>query len=84
VIENGSYHRLLLMYEGLLPTDSLLPPGNSGATVEDVTLAYGVGNWHHYNARPEEARRIWSRMLESPQWAAFGYLAAEAELARKR
>lgn len=84
VIENGSYHRLLLMYQGLFPVDSLLPPGNSGATVEDVTIAYGVGNWHYYNGRPEVAQRIWNRMLESPQWAAFGYLAAEAELARKR
>lgn len=83
VIENGSYHRLLLLYKGLLPVDSLLPSDPGGTTVEDVTLAYGVGNWHFYNGRPGEARHIWNRMLQSPQWAAFGYLAAEAELARK-
>lgn len=83
VIENGSYHRLLLLYQGLLPVDSLLRSGNADATVEDVTLAYGVGNWHFYNGRADAARQIWTRMLRSPQWAVFGYLAAEAEIARK-
>jgi len=82
VIENGSYLRLLLLYQGTLPVDSLVGATGSGATVEDVTLAYGVGNWHFYNGRVEQAREIWSRMLRSPQWAAFGYLAAEAETAR--
>ncbi|HET9275812.1 MAG TPA: hypothetical protein VFN96_07075 [Gemmatimonadales bacterium] len=86
VIENGSYHRLLLLYKGELPADSLLrePEAAGGSTVEDVTVAYGVGNWHWYNGRKDEAMRIWSRILESPQWAAFGYLAAEAEVARAR
>jgi tetratricopeptide (TPR) repeat protein len=79
VIENGSYHRLLLLYRGMLPADSLL---GGNASVEDVTQAYGVANWHYYNERKDAALRIWRRMIESPQWAAFGYLAAEAELAR--
>ena len=82
VIENGSYHRLLLMYKGELTPDSLLAPGMG--SVEDVTLAYGVGNWHLYNGREEQALAIFRKILESPQWAAFGYIAAEAEMARKR
>lgn len=86
VIENGSYHRLLLLYREELPADSLLrgPDAAGGSTVEDVTVAYGVGNWHWYQGRREQAMRIWRRILESPQWAAFGYLAAEAEVARAR
>ena len=82
VIENGSYHRLLLMYKGLLPPDSLLKAET--ASVEDVTQAYGVATWHLYNGREQEAFNIYNRILQSPQWAAFGYLAAEAEVARKR
>ncbi|HEV8612276.1 MAG TPA: hypothetical protein VGQ73_02125 [Gemmatimonadales bacterium] len=82
VIENGSYHRLLLMYKGELSPDSLLAPGMG--SVEDVTLAYGVGNWHFYNGREAEGLAIFRKILGSPQWAAFGYLAAEAEVARKR
>jgi hypothetical protein len=52
--------------------------------VEDVTVGYGVGNWHWYQGRQAQAMRIWKGILESPQWAAFGYLAAEAEVARAR
>ncbi len=83
VIENGSYHRLLLLYRGDLTPDALLPQG-SLASVEDVTLGYGVGNWYLYNGHPAEAREIFRRIVAAPQWAAFGYLAAEAELARDR
>lgn len=80
VIENGSYHRLLLLYQGVLPVDSLL---GGTATVEDVTQGYGIANWHYYNGRREVAFRLWKQILDSPQWAAFGYLAAEAEVARE-
>lgn len=85
VIENGSYHRLLLMYRGELPADSLLPrQRGEAATVEAVTTAYGVANWQLYNGRREEAERLFRDIVATPHWAAFGYLAAEAELARMR
>jgi tetratricopeptide (TPR) repeat protein len=83
VIENGSYHRLLLLYKGELSPDSLLPrQRGDAATVEDVTTGYGVANWHLYNGRRAEAERLFREIVGTPQWAAFGYLAAEAELAR--
>ena len=81
VIENGSYHRLLLLYKGELPPDSLLRTGPL-QSVEDVTLGYGVGNWHLYNGRADAAREVFGRIVKAPQWASFGYLAAEAELKR--
>jgi tetratricopeptide (TPR) repeat protein len=85
VIENGSYHRLLLLYKGELPADSLLSRQRAdSATVEDVTTGYGVANWHLYNGRRAEAERLFRDIVATPQWAAFGYLAAEAELARLR
>ncbi len=91
IIENGSYHRLLLFYKGELSLDSLLTRearqrlaagAEGGATVEDVTIGYGLATWHLYNGRREEAMRLYRLILETPQWAAFGYLAAEAEVAR--
>jgi tetratricopeptide (TPR) repeat protein len=92
VIENGSYHRLLLLYKGVLPVDSLLSNAARGrlaagatgeATVEDVTIGYGIGNSHWYNGRKEEALRLWRQIAATPQWAAFGALAAEAEVSRQ-
>jgi hypothetical protein len=52
--------------------------------VEDVTTAYGVANWYLYNGRRDEAERLFRQIIASRQWGAFGYIAAEAELARMR
>jgi tetratricopeptide (TPR) repeat protein len=85
VIENDTYHRLLLLYKGELPVDSVLSVGPTGEmSVTDATGAYGVGNWHLYNGRRSDAERVFRRILAGGQWGAFGYIAAEAELARMR
>lgn len=83
VIENDTYHRLLRLYKGELPVDSVLTVGPTGEmSVTDATGAYGVGNWHLYNGRRGEAERVFRRILAGGQWGAFGYIAAEAEIAR--
>lgn len=81
VIENGSYHRLLLMYKGELPEAELMKTVEAG--LELVTTGYGIGNWHFYNGRRDKAFETWGRIMAAgAQWPAFGYLAAEAEMAR--
>lgn len=85
VIENETYHRLLLLHRGELPADSVLALDSSGEmSVTDATAAYGIGIWHLYNGRIAEAERIFERIIAGGQWGAFGYIAAEAELARRR
>lgn len=85
VIENDAYHRLVLLYKGELPVDSVLAMSPSGEmSVTDATAAYGIANWHLYNGRTAEARRIFERIIAGGQWGAFGYIASEAELARSR
>jgi hypothetical protein len=83
VIENGSYHKLLMLYKGT-QTEAHLMSSPSG--LDAVTIGYGVGNWHYYNGRRDQARKIFASIVETnaSQWPAFGYLAAEAELARAR
>ena len=83
VIENQAYHRLMLLYKGELPADSVLTaaPGG-GLSVTDASAAYGVANWHWYNGREAEAKALWQRIVDGGQWGAFGTVAAEAELAR--
>jgi tetratricopeptide (TPR) repeat protein len=86
VIENASYHQLLMMYKGRADASALL----TASKVQDldaVTIGYGVANWHLYNGRKEEARTILTEITDkyrSTQWAGFGYVAAEADLARLR
>jgi tetratricopeptide (TPR) repeat protein len=84
VIENDGYHRLLLAYKGDLDPDELLAESVvEGDAIGYPTVAYGVGNWHLYNGRPTRAFEIFDSILEGSAWAAFGTLAAEAEVARR-
>jgi tetratricopeptide (TPR) repeat protein len=80
IIENDAYPNLLLMYKGEIALDSLLGPEED--PVQNATVAYGLGNYHYYNGRVDEARRMFRSILAGSGWAAFGYIAAEAELAR--
>jgi tetratricopeptide (TPR) repeat protein len=80
VIENRAYHELLLMAAGDIDPKEL--ETRDGTTTDGTTVLYGVGNWYFVNGQPEKAREIWKRIVAGPQWAAFGYIAAEAELKR--
>ncbi len=80
VIENTSYHRLLLMYRGEIGADELWNPEEDDPA--GVAIAYGVATWHLYNGRSEQAEEMFRRILEGSGWAGFGYIAAEAEIAR--
>lgn len=85
VFENGSYHKLLLMYKGEIDADVLMQTVRAGG-LDGATIGYGVANWHLYNGRRAEAEKILTEIVEgnATQWAAFGYLAAEAEAARMK
>jgi len=79
LIENFEYHTLLLLHKGVKSPESVL--GEAGEALGQATLGYGVGAFHLLNGQPDQAREVFERLLTNPQWAAFGYLAAEAELA---
>ena len=82
IIENAGYHRLLLMYKGVispksLEEEALKQEGSPGS----YSILYGVGNWYLYNGRRTNAQALFRKMLEGNQWTSFGYIAAEAEMA---
>ena len=81
IIENTAYHRLMLLNKGLL-TEADFGQA-SGDALQDASTGYGLGNWHFYNGRPAQAMRVWERVLAGGNWASFGYIAAEAEVARR-
>lgn len=85
IIENGSYHRLLLVYKGIEKAETLQQALASGG-LDAVTLGYGLGNWHLYNGRRDQAVEMFKEIVEknANQWPAFGYIAAESELARMK
>jgi tetratricopeptide (TPR) repeat protein len=83
ILENGSYHRRLLMYKGLEKPEALLDPANADALTV-ATQGYGVGNWYFVTGDRARAREIFQKVVSGPQWSAFGYIAAEADLQRMR
>lgn len=80
VIENGSYHRLLLWMKGELAESALMGAGPSA--LERQTIGNGVGQWHASHGRTAEARKAWEAVLATGPSAAFGYIAAEQGMAR--
>jgi tetratricopeptide (TPR) repeat protein len=82
ILENQSYHRRLLMYKGIEKPEALLDT----AKADDTTIAtqgYGVGNYYLVTGQTSKAREVFERVLAGGGWNAFGFIAAEADLARK-
>jgi len=83
VEENTSYLNLLLFFKGLKTEDDVLTwAANSG--LDAATVGYGIGCWHLYSGRKEKASGFFEKIVTGRYWPAFGFIAAEAELARMK
>ena len=82
VVDNTSYFNRLLMYKGEKSPEELRAGRED--PVELATYGYGVGNWYLVNGDKERALAAFREVVAGPQWPAFGFIAAEAELARMR
>jgi tetratricopeptide (TPR) repeat protein len=80
LIENHAYHRLLLVFKGVLTADDVLK-GDAGE-IGTPTIAFGLGMFAHFNGNAPLARAMLETARASGSWAAFGFIAAEAELKR--
>jgi dipeptidyl-peptidase-4 len=80
IIENDAYHRLCLLYAGRLDEKALIGDGAGGPA--SAALAYGLANWALENGRTAEGREQLETIVAGDGWAAFGHIAAEADLTR--
>jgi tetratricopeptide (TPR) repeat protein len=83
VLDNTAYFNRLLLYKGEKKAEQVLDLATDDG-VQLATQGYGVGNWYLYNGQPAKAREIFEKVVAGPQWPAFGFIAAEAELVRMR
>jgi hypothetical protein len=51
-------------------------------TLRSVTLEYGLANRYLYRDKRKDGIRALRRIVVGNQWAGFGFISAEAELAR--
>lgn len=82
VQENKSYYDRLLMYKGYKKETDIVSPQMTD--LEVATAGYGIGNYHLYGGNPAQAREWFNRVTSGKYWPAFGFIAAEAELARMK
>ncbi len=83
IIENFSYHQLCLFYKGEMSLEELTGAGDGTSSANDA-VNYGIGNWHRYNGDIEKAKEVYEAILGKGGWASFGYIGAEADLARMK
>ncbi len=86
IIENDSYYSRIKMYQGQMQPEDLL---TADSTANDYHLAlatqgYGVGNWYICHGEEAKAEEVFKRVVAGKEFAAFGFIASEAELARAR
>jgi tetratricopeptide (TPR) repeat protein len=81
VQEDKMYFALLLFYKGLKQESEVFHGQLND--METATVGYGIGNWHLYNGRAAKAKEVFGRIVAGKEWAAFGFISAEAELARR-
>lgn len=85
-VEGPSYYRRLLMYRGELDPETLLNPDRGTQQIHNLetiyaTQGYGVGNWYYYTGNLRRAREVFEEILKGRSNSAFGYIAAELDLA---
>ena len=84
IVENDSYYQRLMLYKGNIEVTDVLNPDPEA---EDLDLAlatqgYGVGNWYLYQKDTLKAKEIFEKVVSGKHFSAFGFIAAEADLAR--
>jgi tetratricopeptide (TPR) repeat protein len=82
VVENGSYYSLCQMYKGMRPAEDVLKGAGGGPS--GAAVVYGVSAWHDVNGRAADANALRRQLVDGPDWAPFGVIAAEADLARAK
>ncbi len=81
LLENHGYHRLLLFFRDGSGQAELQKSLDQGG-VEGATLTYGLAAWHLSHGSTLQAERYLRLAIRGEVWPAFGFIAAESELAR--
>lgn len=81
VIENTTYYEACLFYKGDIPLEELYP-FKEVESASNTALKYAIGNWFWYNGNPQKGQEIFSEIIKGSDWASFGYIAAETDLAK--
>ncbi|WKN43938.1 tetratricopeptide repeat protein [Tunicatimonas pelagia] len=86
IVANEGYFERLLMYKGMMAPDSLLQIPKTASpddrALQLATKGYGVANYYLNQGDSSAGTEMMKDIVDGRYWAAFGYIAAEADLAR--
>ncbi|MGB3587524.1 MAG: tetratricopeptide repeat protein [Tunicatimonas sp.] len=86
IVANDGYFERLLMYKGVMEPDSLLQIPETASpddrALQLATKGYGVANYYLSQGDSTSGTKMMEDIVDGRYWAAFGYIAAEADLAR--
>jgi tetratricopeptide (TPR) repeat protein len=81
LIENTDYQTILLIYKGEQnPAEIRTKFLDDTSPLSNATIGFGLGNYYLSIGHAAEGVDLLRRVTEGPQWASFGYMAAEAML----
>jgi len=83
IIENHDYFDILFMYK--TGNDSkLAEKTQSQETLSNATLGFALGTYYQLKGNKEKAKDLFEKVVAGKQWSSFGFIAAEAELAKMK
>ena len=83
IIENNDYFDILYMYK--TGNDSkLVEKTQSQETLSNSTLGFALGSYYQLKGNKAKAKEMFEKVVAGNQWSSFGFIAAEAELARMK
>ena len=83
ILENESYRQLCSLLRGDLTGEQLLQ-GVVPGTTDFATRAYGLACWNQFNGHERATLELLERIVAGGPPNAFGTIAAEADLNRRR
>ena len=83
IIENHDYYDVLLMYK-TGNGSKLVEKTQNQETLSNSTLGFALGSYYLLIGKKQKAKEIFEKVVAGNQWSAFGFIAAEAELARMK
>ncbi len=83
LIENTDYLTILLIYKGVQDAATIrtkLLEQDTKGTVSNATVGFGLGNYYRTIGEKDKGNDVLHRVIASPQWGSFAYMAAEMTL----
>lgn len=83
IIENHDYYDILLMYKS--GDDSKLAgKTQTQQSLSNATLGFALGSYYQFKGDRGKTKELFEKVVAGNQWSSFGYIAAEAELAKMK